>query len=74
MGSSDTSRPQQAITIIFKDGRAQETIHNFMLTADSLTVLDQGYQQIPIDQIDVPATNAANRDEGMNFQVPVAPK
>jgi len=73
-GGSDTSRPQQAITIVFKNGSAPQTVHNYMLTANTLTVLDQGYRQIPINQIDVPATNAANRDEGVNFQVPGATK
>jgi hypothetical protein len=61
---------QQAVTVIFKNGQPPETVHNYMLTANAMTVLDGRYQQIPIDQIDVPATEAANRAAGINFQVP----
>ena len=43
-----------------------------MLTANTLTVLDAQYQQIPVSQIDLPATVTANRAQGINFQVPGA--
>lgn len=56
--------------MIFKDGRPPEKIHNYMLTANTLTVLDEQYQQIPVNQIDVTATDAANRAQGLHFQVP----
>ena len=69
-GGSAAPAPQQALTVIFKDGRAPETIHNYMLTASTLTVLDAKYQQIPVSQIDIAATEAANRADGVNFQVP----
>lgn len=67
---ASAATPQEAVTLIFKDGRAPETIHNFMLTADSLTVLDGAYQRIPLDQIDVAATQSANRAAGISFEVP----
>jgi hypothetical protein len=67
---SAASGAQQAVTVIFKNGRPPETVHNYMLTASTMTVLDGRYQQIPIDQIDVPATEAANRAAGANFRVP----
>jgi len=43
-----------------------------MLTSTTLTVLDGRYQQIPVDRIDIAATQAANRADGVNFAVPVA--
>lgn len=67
---TNAARSQEAVTIIFNNGHAPEKIRNYMLTANTLTVLDDHYQQIPISQIDVAATDAANRAEGINFQVP----
>lgn len=71
-GGSAAPQSQETVTLIFKDGRAPQKIHNYMLTANTLTVLDQHYQQIPLDQIDVDATAAANRSAGIRFQVPGA--
>ena len=50
----------------------RKQVHNYMLTASTLTVLDAQYQQIPVSQIDVAATVSANRAQGINFQVPNA--
>ncbi|HEV2323352.1 MAG TPA: hypothetical protein VGS10_05330 [Terracidiphilus sp.] len=61
------------LTVIFKDGRAPEKMQDYMLTPKLLTDLDtHHYEQIPLDQIDIPATAKANRDSGQNFQVPGA--
>lgn len=61
---------QQSVTVIFNDGRPPEKIHNYMLTADTLTVLDGAYQQIPLAQIDMSATETANRAAGISFRAP----
>lgn len=71
-GGSAAPGPQQAVKVIFKDGRPPETIHNYMLTSTTLTVLDSKYQQIPVDEINLAATEAANRAQGINFTVPGA--
>jgi len=61
----------EPLTVIFKDGRKSEQIRNYMLTATVLTDLDrQHYEQIPLDQIDVAATEQANRVHGIDFRVP----
>jgi hypothetical protein len=65
--------PQQAVTVIFKDGRPKEQIHNYLLTATTLTVLDQKYREIPVDQINLDATEATNRADGVDFRVPSVP-
>jgi hypothetical protein len=58
--------------VIFKSGRAPVTIQNYMLNATSLTDLDGGhFEKIALDQIDVAATEKANRSRGIDFQVPV---
>lgn len=64
---------QQPLTVIFKDGRAPVKVRNYMMTSKMLTDLDpQHYEQIPLEQIDVAATQQANRAAGVNFQIPSA--
>lgn len=63
--------PGEPLTVIFKDGRAPAKIQNYMMTAKVLTDLDpHRYQQVPLDQINVPATRQANFANGIDFQVP----
>ncbi len=72
-GSTATSAapPLQPLTVIFKNGRASETMQNYMVNSRALTDLDQQhYEQIPLDQIDVAATEQANRARGLDFEVP----
>jgi hypothetical protein len=64
---------QDAVTLVFADGRPDEQIHNYMLTRTTLFVLDQRRQDIPIDQLDLAATAKVNRDAGVDFHLPVAP-
>jgi hypothetical protein len=46
-------------------------MQNYMITAKILTDLDsRHYEQIPIDQIDVAATQQANRAAGVGFEIP----
>jgi len=61
------------LTVIFKGGRAPEKMQNYMVNSSSLTNLDsEHFEKIPLDQIDVAATQQANRSSGIDFQVPVA--
>ena len=61
------------LTVVFKNGRAPQTMQDYMLTAKVLTDLDaHHYEQIPLDQIDITATANANRASGQDFQVPGA--
>jgi hypothetical protein len=64
--------PDAAVTLVFKDGRPNEQIHNYLLTATTLSVLDQHRHDIPVDQIDLAATAKLNRDAGVDFAVPAA--
>lgn len=64
--------PQPALKVILKDGQ-QLQVHNYLLTATTLTVLDDNYRQIPLDQIDVNATRQMNLSNGLDFRVPRAP-
>ena len=61
---------QDAVTLVFKDGRPSEQIRNYMLTQTKLYVQDGRLRVIPLDQIDVAATQKANQDAGVDFQIP----
>jgi hypothetical protein len=63
-----------AVTLIFKDGRPPEHIHNYLLTPTTLFVGDQQRRTIPVDQLDLTATAQVNQDAGVDFRLPVVPK
>jgi hypothetical protein len=66
-GSADT------VTLIFKDGRPPEQIQNYIATKKTLTVINGSrHRDIPIADLDVPATIKANRETGVGFQLPVS--
>jgi len=68
-----TAPPQEdAVTLIFKDGRPSEQIHNYMLTRTMLYVRDQQRRDIPVDQLDLVATKKANQANGVEFALPSA--
>jgi hypothetical protein len=63
-----TSKP---LTVIFKGDRAPEKMQNYMVNSSSLTNLDsEHFEKIPLDQIDIAATQQANRSSGIDFQIP----
>jgi hypothetical protein len=68
--ASSASVAEAPVTLVFKDGRPPEQIRNYMLTATTLSVLDQQYRAIPVDQIDLDATAKVNRDAGVDFSLP----
>ena len=71
--SSSTPFPEERLTLIFKDGRAPQSIRNYMMSTKELTDLDpQHFERIPLDQIDIAATAKANRANGVDFVVPGA--
>jgi hypothetical protein len=65
--------PQPTTTLIFKDGRSPVQVHNYALTDSTLYALDgDSRQEIPLSQLDVPATVEANRKAGIDFALPVS--
>jgi hypothetical protein len=82
-GAGDTYRPvyaaaalppeplsADAVTLVFKDGRPTEQIHNYLLTRTTLYVQDAQRRNIPVDEIDLVATAKANRAAGVEFALP----
>jgi hypothetical protein len=75
---SNTSRPlsrpgsptQEAVTLIFKDGRPPQQIHNYLLTRSALYVTEPDRRIIPTSQLDLVATVKVNRDAGVDFRLP----
>jgi hypothetical protein len=64
---------EQPLIVIFKNGRAPETMQNYMMNSSTLTDLDRRhYEQIPLGQIDMAATEETNRTRGVDFLVPAA--
>jgi hypothetical protein len=63
---------EEAVTVIFKDGRPAEQIRNFILTPGTLYVGGEHRREISVDQIDLVATARVNREAGVEFQLPAA--
>ncbi len=71
--SSPPAASQEAVTLIFKDGRPPQQIYNYLLTRTTLYVGDVPRRDIPIAQLDLAATAKVNHDAGIDFRLPVAP-
>jgi len=78
--ASDLSQPSatqerdESVTLIFKDGRPAEQIHNYILTRATLFVGDSQRREIPTEQLDLAATARVNQDAGVDFRLPDAPR
>jgi hypothetical protein len=70
--SQPAPKSEDAVTLVFKDGRPSEQIHNYVLTRSTLYVGDQHRPDIPVDQLDLAATVKLNRDAGVDFHLPEA--
>jgi len=64
--------PQEAVTLVFKDGRPSEQIHNYLLSRDKISIWDQHPREVPLNQLDLDATEKINRDAGIDFNLPGA--
>jgi len=60
----------QPVTLVFKDGRPNQQIRNFLINGNTLTVWDQHPHDIPVDQLNVPATEKINHDAGVDLFLP----
>jgi hypothetical protein len=70
-GGEEQIDPQPATTLIFNDGRPTEQVHNYVLTSTMLYGFDNGArQEIPLSEINVPATIQVNRSAGVEFSLP----
>jgi hypothetical protein len=69
------SQAQASVTLVFKDGHSQQ-VQNYALTKTTLYVLDDAATgrrpAIPLDTIDVAATERTNQAAGVDFVIPTA--
>jgi hypothetical protein len=69
--SAPPPAPEQTTTIIFKDGRPAQQIENYIATHTTITVFHGArHIDIPVDEIDIAATEKANRQAGVDFKLP----
>lgn len=68
--ASAALRQEASVTIVFKDGRPPEHVRNYALTRTALLVTGQQLREIPLDEIDLAATQQINRAAGVDFQLP----
>lgn len=62
--------PQPTTVLIFKDGRKSE-VQNYAIVGGTLFDLTDGRShKIPLADLDLPATQKANDDHGVDFRVP----
>ena len=62
---------QPQVTLLFKDGRPSQQVQNYALTRTTLYVLDGlRRRDIPLEELDLPGTEQANREAGIDFAVP----
>jgi len=74
-GQSVAAAPadEPALTVIFKSDRAPLKMQNYIMSGKVLTDLDpRHYEQIPLDEVDVAATERFNTAAGVEFQIPGA--
>ena len=62
--------PENAVTLVFKDGRPNQEIHNYLLTRTTLYVQEQRTHEIAVADLDLAATEKANREAGVDFRLP----
>jgi len=61
---------EEAVTLIFKDGRPPMQVHNYALTRTMLYVTDARHRDIPVADLDMDATQKVNAEAGVSFQLP----
>lgn len=61
---------EDAVTLVFKDGRPPEQIRNYALTRTAIVIAGRRVREIPLQEIDLPATEKVNREAGVDFQLP----
>ncbi|MGB7555587.1 MAG: hypothetical protein WBM04_14535 [Candidatus Korobacteraceae bacterium] len=64
------AKPREPTVLVFRDGHQQE-VSNYAIMGQTVYVLDDRIQKIPLTNLDVSATVKANDDRGMEFKVPV---
>jgi ribosomal 50S subunit-associated protein YjgA (DUF615 family) len=66
----NSSEALPSTVLVFRDQHKQE-VQNYAIVGETLwTFAPQHTQKIPLDDLDIPATEKANDERGVNFRVP----
>lgn len=65
-------RPEDPITIVFKDGRPPLQVSNYALTRNAILLTSPRLHEISLTEVDLPATERVNHDAGLEFALPQA--
>jgi hypothetical protein len=60
------------VTLMFKDGRPPEQIHDYILTRTTLYVQGARTREIPVADLDLVAMETVNKAAGVDFQLPAS--
>ncbi|MGA3316121.1 MAG: hypothetical protein ABSC64_06735 [Candidatus Korobacteraceae bacterium] len=63
------AKPREPTVLVFRDGHQQQ-VGNYAIMGQTVYILDDRTQKIPLANLDVPATVKANDDRGMEFKIP----
>lgn len=68
----ESSEAMPATVLVFRDQHRQE-IQNYAIVGQTLwTFAPQRTQKIPLSELDIPATQKANDERGVDFRLPAA--
>ncbi len=71
--ATETDQPDTVTVLVFKDGHKLQ-VKNYVIQGDMLYDLTPGHsRKIALAELDVPATQKQNDDQGITFQLPARP-
>ncbi len=72
--NSQPAQPQELTVLVFRDGHQLE-VQNYAIVGDFLYDFTPGHaRKVPLSQLDLPATEKANADRGLDFTLPASAK
>ena len=64
------SQPQPATVLVFQD-KHTEAVQNYAIVGETLWIVtEERARKVPISDLDIPATQKANEDRGVDFRLP----
>jgi hypothetical protein len=73
VASAPEPKPGEPVVLVFRNGHQQE-VTNYAIMGDSIYVFDGGRKKIALADLDIAATQKANDDRGIEFEVPPSAK
>ena len=61
---------EETVTLVYKDGRPPLQIRNYILTRSAIYLTGKHFNEIPLSDLDLQATQKVNWDAGVTFRLP----